>query len=685
MSLRAGPAAAVVASILLAVAGPAAAGPAAAADDDRAQGRVSEFSETPDGIRLGYSASNLEPGVGLEPETLRVSFEPAVGEPVELAAAARTIGGQTEVVRQSAVLAIDTSGSLGTAGIQAVREAATTFLVEAPPEVEVGLVTFGLPALIRVEPTTDRAAVQDVVDDLTSAGGTGLYDAVLLAVDLLPDEGVQRVVVLTDGEDEGLQDGSVGSQATLEQAQQAVQSSGVGLTAVAFGDETSTQALQTLADAGGGQLIPTSAAAGLADAFEQVVQEISTDLAVEVTVPPELRGESGNLLVTVTAGDQTLQTRSFRTLGTAPTATTPSPVSSPAEEAAAPAPPTAAQVRPVGREVLWAGLGGLVVAIVTIGVLAAGLGPRRPNPAARRRQSMALYTLATGDPTVPATAPTTGRSGTATRLGDNPLARSAVGLADRVVENRQGARRLARDLEAANIPLRPAEWLVLRTTAAAGTALLLFALSGGNVVALLLGLLLGVAVPHLVLTLRRSRREKAFLAVLPDSLGLLASGLRAGYSLPQAIDTVVSEGQEPVRSEFNRALVEMRLGVPTEDALEGIGARLASADFRWVVMAIRIQREVGGNLAELLDTVSATLRERTRLRRQVDTLSAEGRLSAWIVGALPVVFSLYLAVSRPEYLRVLYTEPMGIVFSAAGLVVFTMGVLGLRWAVKVEV
>ena len=140
------------------------------------------------------------------------------------------------------------------------------------------------------------------------------------------------------------------------------------------------------------------------------------------------------------------------------------------------------------------------------------------------------------------------------------------------------------------------------------------------------------------------------MAALPDTLQLMAGSLSAGYSMPQAVDTVVREGKGPISTEFNRALVETRLGVELEDALDGIAERMQSVDFAWVVMAIRIQREVGGNLAEVLTTVSATLRERERLRRQVQVLSAEGRLSAWILGLLPIVFAFYLVLVRPEYL-----------------------------------
>ena len=141
----------------------------------------------------------------------------------------------------------------------------------------------------------------------------------------------------------------------------------------------------------------------------------------------------------------------------------------------------------------------------------------------------------------------------------------------------------------------------------------------------------------------------------------------------------------PLRpAELGRALVESRLGVPVEDALERIGERLNNDDFSWVVMAIRIQREVGGNLAELLTTVADTLRERERLRRQVDVLSAEGRLSGIILGCLPLGFAAYLLVTRPEYLAPMLT-PFGLVLVATAVVLLAVGGVWVARVVKVEV
>lgn len=166
---------------------------------------------------------------------------------------------------------------------------------------------------------------------------------------------------------------------------------------------------------------------------------------------------------------------------------------------------------------------------------------------------------------------------------------------------------------------------------------------------------------------------------------MISGGLSAGLSMPQAIDTVVNEGVEPMAGELKRAIVESRLGVDLTDALEGIADRMESEDFSWVIMAIRIQREVGGNLAELLTTVSATLRERDYLRRQVKVLSAEGRFSAYILGAMPIVMFIYMLLTRREFIEPLWTTGMGMAMLGGAGVMLVLGFWMMSKIVKVEV
>ena len=161
------------------------------------------------------------------------------------------------------------------------------------------------------------------------------------------------------------------------------------------------------------------------------------------------------------------------------------------------------------------------------------------------------------------------------------------------------------------------------------------------------------------LTFLANRRRKQFEALLPDTLQLLASTLRAGYSLMQGVEAVSQEVSEPMGRELRRVVTEARLGRPLEEALDGVAERMDSGDFAWAVMAIRIQREVGGNLAELLVTVAETMTERERLRRDVNALTAEGKISAIVLGLLPVGLGLFIYTANPGYMDPLFDETVG--------------------------
>jgi tight adherence protein B len=331
----------------------------------------------------------------------------------------------------------------------------------------------------------------------------------------------------------------------------------------------------------------------------------------------------------------------------------------------------------LSKNAFYVGLAALFVALVAlIGVALVAIGRSDGRSGVRRRLS--IYTL-TGRPSEET------REETHTALGDSAVARSAVEFAGRVVARRDFESVLGHKLEAAGVPMKPPEWLILHAGIGIVGGILLLLISNGGLLATLIGVGAGLVVPWMYLAFKESRRTGAFLERMPDTLQLMAGGLRAGYSLPQSIDAVVREGSEPIASEFNRALVETRLGVTIEDALEGVATRMQSVDFDWVVMAIRIQREVGGNLAEVLTTVAATLRERERLRRQVRVLSAEGRLSAWILGGLPPLFFMYLLLVRRDYIRTLWTDAIGIVLIVFMLVMMSVGVVWLRKVIKVEV
>jgi tight adherence protein B len=239
-------------------------------------------------------------------------------------------------------------------------------------------------------------------------------------------------------------------------------------------------------------------------------------------------------------------------------------------------------------------------------------------------------------------------------------------------------------LEQAGMPVLAGEFVAL--TVVCGLLGAVFgALLLQNIVFTLL--IAGVAslVPYVWLLRNHRKRQQALLDQLADTLSILASSLRAGYSFLQALDTVSKEIGEPSASEFQRVVAEIRLGRPIDDALTAMAVRVGSDDLKWAVIAINVQRNVGGNLAEVLDIVANTVRERGYIRRQVQVLSAEGRLSVAILSALPFLILLYLAIVNPEYITPLFTTTTGIILLVAAGSMMGAGIFVMSRMVKIDV
>jgi tight adherence protein B len=202
---------------------------------------------------------------------------------------------------------------------------------------------------------------------------------------------------------------------------------------------------------------------------------------------------------------------------------------------------------------------------------------------------------------------------------------------------------------------------------------------------LLLGALLGWVAIEVWFRVRQSRRCRAFAEQLPDTLQVVSSSLRSGFSLPQALAAAQENGAQPMAAELGRALAAARIGIALEDELDLVARRMRSEDWRLAVMAIRIQRSVGGSLAEVLATTAKTLRDRSAVTRQVHALSAEGRLSAYILLGLPVAVGLFLVAFRREYVEPLWTTTPGLVMVAVAAVGMVVGTLWMFKVAKVEV
>ncbi len=552
----------------------------------------------------------------------------------------------TTSVRRVSVLTIDVSNSMRGARFAAAKQAARAYLESVPADVAVGIVTFASEVTAALQPTTDRAQATAVLDSLKLSKQTRLYEGVEQAVALAGTEGQRSLLVLSDGADttDTELDGVLGS----------ISGSGVLVDVVSLDAEAVADPLARIATAGNGRVVVADSE-DLRATFAAEAEVLSRQVLVSAPLPEGFTDSEATVTVTLPTDGETLEAEAFTQVRAAGSTTS------------LPAPPPSAWVLPSWA--MWVGVAtvglGLLVALV---MMVLSLTPKQLTAAER----VVKYTDGSG-------AAQEGQAQT------DSLANAKQAAAQVLKRNATLDEKISRRLEAAGSELRSSEWLVVHTAIVIGMTLLGALIGGGGLLTGVFFLVLGVIGPWMYLGFKRGRRLKAFNAALPDTLQLMSGSLAAGLSLAQSVDTIVREGSEPMAGEFKRVLIETRLGVPLEDALEGINDRFDSKDFAWVVMAIKIQRQVGGNLAELLDTVAATIREREYLRRQVAALSAEGKMSAWVLGLLPPLFLVYLMISQPDYVKPMFSEPLGWLMLLGAATMLAVGAFWMSRLVKVDV
>src|SRR6266851_1585292 len=248
---------------------------------------------------------------------------------------------------------------------------------------------------------------------------------------------------------------------------------------------------------------------------------------------------------------------------------------------------------------------------------------------------------------------------------------------------KKGKPSVVEQLQRADLKLRPSEYFMIQLGSAFLVALIVWlrfhALAGW------LLLVLGYLIPGFYVKYRVSQRLKKFNGQLGDTLTLLSNALKAGYSFAQAIDTVAKNAVAPIGDEFGRAVREMNLGGSPDEALGNITKRIASNDFDLVATAYSIHRTVGGNLAEILDNIAYTIRERVRIKGEIQTLTAQARASGTIITALPILLAAFMFFVTPTYFRPMLENPVGWVMIGAGIFLIFIGNVLIRKVVAIEV
>lgn len=234
-------------------------------------------------------------------------------------------------------------------------------------------------------------------------------------------------------------------------------------------------------------------------------------------------------------------------------------------------------------------------------------------------------------------------------------------------------------LERAGMKIRGSEFISIHIIVLIISSLVIYTFTN-NLPLTVVAILLGAISPFIFIKFKASQRIKNFHEQLPDTLQLIGGSLKAGYSFNQALGMVQDETKPPISDEFKRVLSEIRMGSPEKDALDSMAKRINSEHFDWTVMAINVQREVGGNLAEVMDIIASTIRERDRVMNQIKALTGEGRISAYILIALPIVVGMLLSILNREYVSLLVTTKLGLIIIT---IAFTLMVIGSVWIIKI--
>jgi len=275
---------------------------------------------------------------------------------------------------------------------------------------------------------------------------------------------------------------------------------------------------------------------------------------------------------------------------------------------------------------------------------------------------------------------------------------AALGAFNRAIERRSWSEEMARDLARADLALKPGEYVAIRV----GVILLFVGvcyLFGStavpgllNPLVLLAAALAGFVVPRVYVARRQAHRLRAFNHALADTIMLIANALRSGSSFLQSIELVVRETQPPVSTEFSRVVREVSLGRPLEQALQNLVRRVGSDDLELMTVATTIQYQVGGNLAEILDTIAFTIRERVRIKGEIRTLTAQQRLSGYVVGFLPVALVAVLSVLAPRFMGPMFERPpeflglpFGVILLSVGATMMGIGFMFIRRIVNIKV
>jgi tight adherence protein B len=538
----------------------------------------------------------------------------------------------------SVAVMLDTSDSMRGRALRAAVDAARTLIDDKPARSEAAIFGFARTPYL-IHPWSTSAAALDVsLGSIKVSEGTAIWDAVGMASQSVGERpGASRVLVLlTDGSD-------TSSGATVSEAAKAARSVHARVFVVGLpGAQTNRTNLERLVHQTGGTFVQVHSFSQLHAVYAGLATELGHQYLLTYT--SQQRGTGNTVVVQVTAGHLVATDR--YTIPPLPGVST-SPITS----------------WWATRQALNALASAVGVIVLLVGYML--LRPKRRNPIRRLRG----YGL--GGPPAQATDLVSLISERPRRNSPRPSARNVWA-------------RFAADVERGEIGPGPVRMLLLGMsigTAAAGAA----ALTSGQPLALAAGPIVGAIGAWAYVTNRASAWYRHFDSQLPDALTVLASSLRAGHSLLQAVDHVAEEADEKTAREWHELVRQTQLGIPVEDAIDAMTHRIGSRELQWISLVARVQHQVGGNMAEMFDIVAETVRQRYRLSAQVHALTAQGRMTRWVLTIAPFALGGILTIMSPSYINVFFGSKVGLGLMIGATILIAIGSVWIKKIVEIEV
>ncbi len=550
------------------------------------------------------------------------------------------------------VIVLDTSGSMIGEPIEDAIDAALVFMNEMRSIDEFAVVGFADEVTIYSNFTSNRQKLKEFISEITAEGETSLYDGIFLALDqfnIRKDIKYRYAIVLSDGTD------TVSKLTTKDVINKAIDEQVTIFSVALMSYDFNPTDIENISESSGGELLIAANSGELKELYRQISWKIRNQYKISYTsLWPNTETIKINIIV-----EESELTSSVKTTYENPFY--------------APTPTKIIKIpkRPFFLTIFdrwWMKL--IIYASIFIGV------------------TLFLYVI------ILLIIPPSQLLKKRTEFyGYKPVRKSIeeedeykkggfnrfVYLVSRIAAKRGFVELFTLRLERAGMKIRGSEFISIHIIVLLISSLVIYTFTN-NLLLTVVAILLVAIGPFIFIKFKASQRIKKFHEQLPDTLQLIGGSLKAGYSFNQALGMVQDETKPPISDEFKRVLSEIRMGSPEKDALDNMAKRINSEHLDWTVMAINVQREVGGNLAEVMDIIASTIRERDRVMNQIKALTAEGRISAYILISLPIVVGMILSILNREYVSLLVTTKLGLIITA---IAFTLMMIGSVWIIKI--